>query len=594
MTPNKKPQSRRPYSRPAAPRRDGFARQASEATTLPTAANKLRIIPLGGLEEVGKNMTAFEYGNDIVIVDMGLMFPNEDMPGVDYVVPDVTYLQKKAKNIRGLLITHGHLDHIGAIPYLIEKIGMPPVFATKLTAGLMNQRLAEFGLEKRTRVTEFHPDDKLNLGVFSVSFFRVTHSIPDCVGIAIKTPLGTIVHTGDFKVDHTPVDQQPMEFHKISQLGHEGVLLLLSESTNAWKDGYSISEKTIGKNILNIVEQAPGRVVIATFASLISRIQQIVNAAVLTGRKLSVSGRSVEQNLELAVRLGYIKMPKDTYVSINKVDNYPDNKVIILATGSQGQDNSSLSRMSRGEHKHVKIRKGDLVVISSSPIPGNERAVQTLMDALFRAGAMVNYNRDLDIHTSGHGYRKDLELMLALVKPKYFIPIHGQRYMLEEHKLLAKAMGVFPENIFVMQNGAVLEIDKHGATISKTSVPAGYVMVDGLGVGDIGNVVLRDRKVMAEDGMVVVLVKIDDKTNKLVGEPDIITRGFIYVKSSDRLLFETKQKIRHTIIAATSKTMTDKMEDWNNIRGLLRDDLSDFFFKETERRPMILPVIIKV
>lgn len=549
---------------------------------------------MGGLEEIGKNMTAFEYGNDIVVVDMGLMFPNEDMPGIDYVVPDVTYLRQNHKRIRGLIITHGHLDHTGAIPYLLDRIGLPPLYATRLTAGLIRERLREFNMDTKASIIEINPDEKIKLGVFEIEFFRVTHSIPDSVGVAIKTPVGTVLHTGDFKVDHTPIDQEPMEFHKIARHGHEGVLLLLSDSTNSVKDGFSVSEKEIGANLLKIVEQAPGRIIIATFASLISRIQQIVNAAVATGRKLSVSGLSVEKNLELAVRLGYIKMPPSAYVKINKIDNYPDDKIIILATGSQGQDNSSLGRMSRGEHRHVKIRKGDTIIISSSPIPGNERAVQNLQDALFRAGAHVNYNRELDIHTSGHGYRKDLELMLALSRPKYFLPVHGQRYMLEQHAVIAEQMGHKPENIFKMQNGNVLEIDNRGARILPRSVPAGYIMVDGLGVGDIGNVVLRDRKVMAEDGMMVIILKIDNKTNEMVGEPEIISRGFIYVKTSDRLITKTKEKIAEAVNKASAKVITEKIQDWNNLRGEIRDDLSDFFFKETERRPMILPVIIKV
>lgn len=577
--------------RPARPRRKIQPARPRESGA---AVLKLRVIPLGGLEEIGKNMAAFELGDDIVIIDMGLMFPNEEMPGVDYVVPDVTYLKRNQKKIRGIIITHGHLDHTGAIPYLVQRIGLPPIFATKLTAGLIKERLEEFGLDRQVKIVEFHPDETLKLGKFECSFFRVTHSIPDCVGVALKTPFGTVIHTGDFKIDHTPIDQQPTEFHKISRLGHEGVLLLMSDSTNSVKEGFSPSEKEIGRNLQRIVEQAPGRVIIATFASLISRIQQIINAAHATGRKFSVSGLSVEKNLELAVRLGYIKMPAGSYIRVNKTDDYPDNKIIILATGSQGQENSSLSRISRGEHKHIKIRKGDTVLISSSPIPGNERAVQNLMDALFRAGAIVNYNREFDIHTSGHGHRKDLELMLALARPKYFMPVHGQRYMLEQHSIIAQEMGTPVENIFLAQNGNIIEFDGKGAKKLSYSVPSGYLMVDGLGVGDIGNVVLRDRKVMAEDGMVVIILKVDNKTNQMVGEPDIISRGFIYMKSSDKLIANTKQKIKEAVRKAGSKEITDKLEDWNNIRGELRDELSDFFFKETERRPMILPVIIKV
>ncbi|HLD20146.1 MAG TPA: ribonuclease J [Patescibacteria group bacterium] len=558
-------------------------------------AQQLRVIPLGGLEEVGKNMTAFEYGKDIIVVDLGLMFPSEDMPGIDYVVPDYHYLQQNQDRIKALVITHGHLDHIGAIPYLITRIGTPPIYATRLTVGLIQEKLEEFNLTSSVMVHEFHPDDIVKLGVFELSFFRVNHNIPDGVGIAIKSPLGTIIHTGDFKIDFTPRDEQPAELHKIAKLGGEGVLMLMSDSTNAEHPGSSISERDIGKNLDRLIEEAPGRVIVSTFATLVSRVQQVFDAAEHHNRKVAISGYSMERTIDIAVKLGAMRIKRDMFIRLRDIDNSPDNKVVIISTGSQGQENSALGRMSRGEHRQVKIKQGDTVLLSSSPIPGNERAVQNLMNGLFRLGAKVIYNKIFDLHTSGHGYQNDLRLMLALTRPKYFMPIHGERHMLEAHALLAQDMGVVRDNIFILSNGSILEMAAGRtrdviARISKTKLPNTAVLVDGLGVGDIGEVVLRDRQVMAQDGMFVIIVTINHSTHTIIGEPEIISRGFMYMKGNDKLIKETVDKVKDICAQHTTK----KVENWSPLRNALRDDIGVHLFQKTERRPMILPVVIEV
>ncbi|HAZ17026.1 MAG: RNA-metabolising metallo-beta-lactamase [Parcubacteria group bacterium GW2011_GWA2_43_13] len=575
--------------------RNGRTNRSAPFPRSTSAESQLRVIPLGGLEEVGKNMTAFEYGRDIIVVDLGLMFPSEDMPGIDYVVPDYHYLQQHQDRIKALVITHGHLDHIGAIPYLLTRIGTPPVYATRLTVGLIQEKLEEFNLTSTVMVKEFHPDDTIKLGAFELSFFRVNHNIPDGVGIAIKSPLGTIVHTGDFKIDFTPRDEQPAELHKIAKLGGEGVLMLMSDSTNAEHPGSSISERDIGKNLDHLIEEAPGRVIVSTFATLVSRVQQVFDAAEHHNRKVAISGYSLERTIDISIKLGAMHVKRDMFVRLRDIDNYPDNKVIIISTGSQGQENSALGRMSRGEHRQIKIKQGDTVLLSSSPIPGNERAVQNLMNGLFRLGAKVIYNKIFDLHTSGHGYQNDLRLMLALTKPKYFMPIHGERHMLEAHATLATDMGIPRDNIFILSNGSILEMAAGRtreviARISKTRIPNTAVLVDGLGVGDIGEVVLRDRQVMAQDGMFVIIVTINHSTHALIGDPEIISRGFMYMKGNDKLIKETVDKVKDICKAHTTK----KVENWSPLRNALRDDIGIHLFQKTERRPMILPVVIEV
>jgi len=550
----------------------------------------LRVTPLGGVGEFGRNMMLFEYGNDMVVIDMGLMFPLDSMPGVDYVLPDITYAKKNRHKIRGVLITHGHLDHTGAIPYFIRDLGMPTVYGTKLTMGMIRDRLDEFNLTRHVRLSEVDPDDTLQLGVFTVTFFRVNHNIPDSIGIALHTPVGTVIHTGDWKFDHTPQDQRPTEFGKLARLGMDGVLLLCSDSTNAERPGYCLSEREIEQNLRLLFSKASGRIIIATFSSLVSRIQQIVTAAAELDRKVAISGMSMEKVLTTSIKLGFLKVPRGTVIKIDEISKYPDNRIVIISTGSQGQETSALGRMSRGEHRHVKIQKGDTIILSSSPIPGNERAVTNLMNNLFLLGADVVYNKLFDVHASGHAYREEMKLMLGLVRPRYFMPIHGERYMLVRHAEIARQMGWSDKSIFIMGNGESIEMNHAGiARLSPQKLDIDYIMVDGLGVGDVGNVVIRDRQVLAQDGMVVIVAPVD-KNGKLAVEPDVISRGFVYVKGSEHLMGEVKSLV---IRILESQNLAD-IELWAPVRNRIRDDVGALLFKKTEKRPMVLPVMIKV
>jgi ribonuclease J len=573
---------------------------------------KLKIIPLSGVEEVGgKNCTIIEYGDDIIVLDLGLMFPNEEMPGVDYVVPDISYLQKNKHKIKGLIITHGHLDHTGAIPYLIEKIGFPTVYTMKLTAEMIKARLEEFKLEKKVFIKTISTDDQINLGSFDISFFRVNHNIPDTVGIGIKTALGNVIYTGDYKFDHTPVDQEPTEFDKIARLGGEGVLALLADSTNSEKPGFAVSEQKIGENIDDIFRQAQTqRIIISTFASLLSRQQQIINTSVAYGRKVAISGYSLDKNVEIAARLGYMNFPKSTFVPIKRINDYPDSKITIICTGAQGEESSALGRISKGEHRDIRLKKGDLIVLSASTIPGNERSVQNLMSSLFRLGADVIYNKIFGVHVSGHAYQEEQKIMLSLTKPRYFIPIHGERYMLERQAQTAVSLGMPRENIFVMGNGQIAEFIKDTNPVTKQAVerdkftnhqipvqgrvatkklPSNYVMVDGLGIGDVGNIVLRDRQLMSQDGMFVVIVTVDNETLELVGSPDIISRGFVYLRESKELLRQTRGKVRQIVKEHTS---VGQIKNWSSLKTVLRDEIGAFLYQKTERRAMVLTIFI--
>jgi ribonuclease J len=570
-------------------------RERQQTATQPQKSsdkNTLKVIPLGGIEEVGENMTIMEYGDDILVIDMGLGFPDETMPGIDYIIPNTKYLEENKKRIKGVIITHGHLDHIGAIPYILPKIGDPPIYTMKLTGELIKKRLEEFHLLGRSQIHELNKDDVLTLGNFRIRFFRINHNIPDGVGLAINTPAGLLVYATDWKFDHTPVDGRPTEFDKLAKFGGEGVALLMSDSTNAEKPGYSVSEKTLGDTIDRIMVDAKGRVIFATFSTLISRVQQVINAAYKTNRKIVITGRSLVNNVEICLATNYLKMPvKGMIIKMEQARKLPDNQVVILTTGSQGEEASALARIARQEHKTIEIKKGDTCVVSASPIPGNERAISSILSSLARQGAKVLYQKILDIHTSGHAYQEDLKLMISLTKPGNFMPIHGEHHMLLAHADLAKAVGVADENIFTLDNGQQLEMSDKGVKVSDAKIPTGYVFVDGLGVGDVGEVVLRDRQVMSKDGMFVIIMTIDKRTGKLNSPPDIISRGFIYMKGSEDLLKEVKHEVRKVV---ETKSKNPSEPNWAFIRSEVRDAIGEFLFQRTERRPMILPVIIEV
>ena len=553
---------------------------------------KLKIIPLGGLEEIGRNMTVFEYGRDIIIVDMGLQFPDVDMPGVDYIIPDVSYLEGKEDMIRGVIITHGHYDHIGAIPHLIPKLGNPIVYTAELTRGIIMKRQDDFKDNAPLNIKIVRKIDRIKLGIFEIEFFHVNHTIPDAMGLAIRTPVGTIIHTGDFKFDHSPVADAPADIAKIARIGSEGILALMSDSTDSQTEGYSISEGSIGKALGEIIEHSPGRVIVATFAALISRIQTVIELAERYGRKVAVDGYSMRTNVEIARELGYIKVRKGTLIPINKVNDYPDGKVAILCTGAQGESNAVLMRIINNEHRFVKIHQGDTVVFSSSVIPGNERTVQGVKDDLYRKGARVIHYQMMDVHAGGHARQEDLKMMINLLRPKYLIPIHGTYFMLKMHGELGMAVGMKENQILIGENGRVIEFDSRGlGIVTGQKASTNNIMVDGLGVGDIGEIVLRDRQVLARDGMFTIVVIIDSHTKEIIGMPQITSRGFIHVKENFDLVNATKRVVEKVI---REKTSPDSNINWDYVKNNIRESVGSFLYMKTERRPMILPVVIEV
>ena len=570
--------SRQPY-----PKRD-FPQKKTHSK------NVLRIIPLGGLEEVGKNMTVFEYGDDIFIVDMGFQFPEEDMLGIDYVIPDVSYLEDKKDKIRGLVVTHGHLDHIGGISYLLDKIGNPPIYATKLTLGLIQKRLEEFKLMGKAKLIELDPKQRLNLGRFELEFFRVNHSIPDGIGLVINTPAGTVVHSGDFKFDFSPADKKPADFAKLASLSKRNVIALMSDSTNALKPGYTISEKQIGEALEGIIKNTEGRIIIASFSSLIGRIQQIITLAAKHGRRVFVSGRSMIDNIGIAKQLGYIKGPPGLVRDIKtNARAATASNALILTTGSQGEAVSALTRMALNNHHQVKIKKGDTVVLSSSPIIGNERAIATVVNNLCQLGARVISNQIMDVHTSGHAQQEDLKLMMSLVQPKYLVPIHGELYMRAGHVQVAQEIGMKPEQAILANNGDVLEISQGVAKKLEEKVPSNYIMVDGLGVGDLGTQVIMERQVMAENGILVVLFKVNGKTRKLIGTPDVISRGFIYMKESAEVIEKVAKMASSAYEEIIKKDPRAKRKD---VKNYVRARLDRYVHNQLEKRPLVLPVIV--
>lgn len=552
---------------------------------------KLKVMVVGGLEEVGRNCTFLEYNNDIVIIDMGLQFPEEDMPGIDYIIPNISYLKGKEKNIRGVIITHAHYDHIGGIPHLIPALGYPPIYGLPLTNAIIKKRQDDYKGLKPLNIHNIKIDDKLRLGNFEVEFFHLNHNIPDTMGVVLHTPEGTIVHTGDWKFDYQPVaGDQPADLQRIAQIGARGVTALLSDSTNASQPGHQMSESEIGTNLDDIIGKAPGRLIIGTFASLLSRIKQIVDIAERTGKVVALDGFSMKSNVEIAKELGYMKFNPRTFIDLNKVNDYPDNKVIIICTGAQGEKNASLMRIANGEHRSVTLTPGDTVVFSSSVIPGNERTVQRLKDTLFRKGANVIHYQMMDVHAGGHAKADDVKLMIRLLNPKYFIPIEGNHYLLHYNARVAESMGFQKDKIFIADNGQVMEFKNGLGKLTKEKIVSDYVFVDGLGVSDETNVVLRDRQVLAEDGMVVVIATVDSKTGKLIQNPDIISRGFVFLKEHKDLIEDLRHRVKKIVVDSDPLSWVDT----NNVRNKIRDYVGQFLFTKTEKRPMILPVVIEV
>lgn len=549
---------------------------------------KLKIIPLGGLNEIGKNMTVFEYKDEIIVVDCGLAFPEDDMLGVDLVIQDISYLERNKDKVKALFITHGHEDHIGAIPYFLKKINVP-IYGTKLTLGLIKAKLIEHHLEKSTKLKQVKPRDVITLKHFKVEFIRMTHSIADAAGLAIKTPVGTVIHTGDFKIDYTPIDSKPMDFARLAELGEEGVVLLMSDSTNAQREGYTMSESIVGREFDKIFTNCKKRIIVATFASNIHRMQQIMNSAVKCNRKVAVVGRSMVNVLAVSQELGYLEVPEGTIIDIDKINNYNPEELLIITTGTQGEPMSALSRMSAGEHKKVQITPDDLVIFSSSAIPGNEKSIDKVIDELEKLGAEVIYNQLADVHVSGHACQEELKLMLSLVKPKYFMPVHGEYRFLKIHGELAVSTGTPKENIFIMENGKTLEIGKEEAKIT-TQVPSGMILVDGLGVGDVGNIVIRDRQLLSENGVIIVVVTLDRKTAKVIAGPDIVTRGFVYVRESEDLMEEIKKVAKEEL----DRCDKENIREWSNIKSNLRENLMRYVYSKTKRQPMILPILMDV
>ena len=551
---------------------------------------KLKIIPLGGLHEIGKNMTAFEYGDEIVIIDCGMAFPDEEMFGVDLVIPDTTYLVKNKDKIQAILLTHGHEDHIGSLPYFLRKVNVP-IYGTRLTLGLVEHKLKEHGILSITKMNRIQAGDTVSLGrFFKAEFIRVNHSVADSVAIALTTPAGTVVHTGDFKIDTTPIEGEMINLTRFGELGQKGVLCLMSDSTNAERPGYTMSERTVGQQFEKLFAGTRKRILVATFASNIHRVQQIINAAVQNRRKVAISGRSMLNNVEVASLLGYMDIPEGAMISIDDIDKYHDHQIVIVTTGSQGETMSALARIARNDHRQVEIRKGDLVIISANPIPGNEKMVSNVINDLFEKGAEVIYESLAEVHVSGHARQEELKLILGLVKPQFFMPVHGEYRHLVQHGRLGEAMGVKPQNIFLLQNGDVLELNASGARISGT-VPSGQVLVDGYGVGDVGSVVLKDRKLLSEDGLIVLVSTLSSETGEVVAGPDIISRGFVYVKESESLMDELK---RITLIAIQRSKAQNPKVDWATMKNNIKSDVGNFIYDQTKRKPMILPVLMEV
>jgi ribonuclease J len=549
---------------------------------------KLKVIPLGGLQEIGKNITAFEYGNDIIVVDGGLAFPEDDMLGIDLVIPDISYLVKNKEKVRGIILTHGHEDHIGAMPYILKDLNVP-VYGTRLTLGLLKIKLDEHDMTSIVELNNVEPGETIELGAFKVEFIHTNHSIPDAVALALHTPVGIIVHTSDFKIDYTPIEGEPIDLARLAELGNKGVLLLMCDSTNVERPGFTMSERTVGDTFDEIFVNARGRIIVASFASNIHRIQQIIDASFKFGRKVAIVGRSMVNAVNVATELGYLNAPEGTLVDIDQIGRYPANMTTIITTGSQGEPMSALSRIAASEHRKVGILPGDLIIISASPIPGNEKSIFKVINELFKKGADVIYESLADVHVSGHACQEELKLVHNLVKPKFFMPVHGEYRHLKQHANMAHSMGMPMENIFMMETGKILELTSDSAKING-SVPSGRVLVDGLGIGDVGSIVLRDRKLLSQDGLIVVVITTEKESGQIIAGPDIISRGFVYVREAEDLMEDAREVIKKTL----SKCEGKGKNDWSAKKGLIKDDLREYLFEKTKRKPMILPIIMEI
>ncbi len=550
--------------------------------------DSVKIIPLGGLGEIGKNITAIEYQDEIIVIDCGIAFPDEDMYGVDLVIPDIAYLLNNAKKVKGFFITHGHEDHIGSLPYILKQLNAP-VYGTRLTLGIIKNKLEEHNLLSETTLNGVEAGDVIKLENLKVEFIRNTHSIADSCALAIHTPIGTILHTGDFKIDYTPIDGLVMDLQRISTLGREGVMLLMADSTNVKREGHTISEKVIGETLAKVISKAEGRVIVATFASNIHRMQQIINASIKYGRKVAFSGRSMENISKVAMELGYLHIPEGSLISVDDMINYSNDRLSIITTGSQGEPMAALARIAFATHRKIKIEPKDLFIISSSPIPGNEKLVSKMINQLFKQGADVIYDDLEEVHVSGHAYQEELKLIHTLVKPKYFMPVHGEHMHLKHHTDLAKKLGMEGENIFSLDLGKCLEISKEGAKVLG-GIPTGSVYVDGLGVGDVGNIVLRDRKHLAEDGMLTIVATLERETYSIIAGPDIITRGFVYAKESEALIREVKEIVKNEL----NKSLQNQVIEWYVLKSNMKKAVERFLFEKTKRRPIILPIIMEI
>lgn len=552
-----------------------------------TKKSKVKLIPLGGLCEIGKNITAIEYEDEIIVIDCGLSFPDNEMYGIDLVIPDISYLLENREKVKGIFITHGHEDHIGALPYILKEINVP-VYASKFTLSLIESKLIEFNMVSSCSLNEITLKEPIKTEHFACEFIRTCHSIADSCSLAITTPQGVIFHTGDFKIDYTPVDGEVIDLQRISEIGKRRVLLLMADSTNATREGFTISETIIGQNLTRLFRNAKGRVIVATFSSNVHRVQQVINSSITYGRKVAFSGRSMEKISQIAMDLGYLKVPKNTIIKLDDIHKYPDNKVTIITTGSQGEPMSALSRIASGSHKNIGLKEGDYIIISASPIPGNTKLITKLIDILISKGAEVIYDAMEEVHVSGHACREELKLIHSLIKPKYFVPVHGEYRHLKEHAELAKSLGMDEKNIFLLDNGDVLELTGKKAVKAK-SIHTGTVYVDGSGVGDVGNIVLRDRKVLSQDGILTAVLAIDKESKEIISGPDIISRGFVYVKDSNDLLSEATTLIEREV----ENCLANDIVDWYSIKSKIKSSLGQFLYTKTKRKPMIIPVIVE-